>query len=168
MYSKGGLATRCDAGHAFLHRGESQVCVYCTLHAGGGACHDHEGHHLQYRNLRKTYRPRVKEVSSSECRIQRLIHPGIRCVLHGECCRGQPPLKICGPDWAVPEGERHQWRSLIPRELDKSGVFMDSLRGASQLDHAVAQGEVPLAFPRPGVSRRQPCSLLVPLLALTP
>ena len=41
----------------------ARPCVYCTLHAGGGACHYHKGHHhLKGRNLRKTYRPRVKVI----------------------------------------------------------------------------------------------------------
>ena len=35
-----------------------------------------------------------------------------------------------------------------PHELDKRGVLMDSVGGASQLDHARAWGEVSLAFPR--------------------
>ena len=42
-----------------------------------------------------------------------------------------------------------------PRELDKRGVFMDSVGGASQLEHAGARGEVPLAFPRPGFWRQR-------------
>ena len=47
MYSKVSLATGLDAGEAVLHRGRAQwgrrTCMYCTLHAGGGACHDHRG-----------------------------------------------------------------------------------------------------------------------------
>ena len=47
MYSKVSLATRLDAGEGVLHRGRAQwgrrTCMYCTLHAGGGACHDHRG-----------------------------------------------------------------------------------------------------------------------------
>ena len=47
MYSKVSLATGLDAGEAVLHRGRAQwgrrTCMYCTLHAGGGACHDHIG-----------------------------------------------------------------------------------------------------------------------------
>ena len=47
MYSKVSLATGLDAGEAVLHRGRAQwghrTCMYCTLHAGGGACHNHRG-----------------------------------------------------------------------------------------------------------------------------
>ena len=47
MYSKVSLATGLDAGEAVLHRGRAQwgrrTCMYCTLHAGGGACHDQRG-----------------------------------------------------------------------------------------------------------------------------
>ena len=47
MYSKVSLATGLDAGEAVLHRGRAQwgrrTCMYCTLHASGGACHDHRG-----------------------------------------------------------------------------------------------------------------------------
>ena len=47
MYSKVSLTNGWDAGKAVLHRGRAQwgrrTCMYCTLHAGGGACHDHRG-----------------------------------------------------------------------------------------------------------------------------
>ena len=47
MYGKVSLATGLDAGEAVLDRGRAQsgrrTCMYCTLHAGGGACHDHRG-----------------------------------------------------------------------------------------------------------------------------
>ena len=47
MYSNVSLGTGLDAGEAVLHRGRAQwgrrTCMYCTLHAGGGACHDHRG-----------------------------------------------------------------------------------------------------------------------------
>ena len=47
MYSKVSLASGLHAGEAVLHRGRAQwgrrTCMYCTLHAGGGACHDHRG-----------------------------------------------------------------------------------------------------------------------------
>ena len=47
MYSKVSLATGLDAGEAALQRGRAQwgcrTYMYCTLHAGGGACHDHRG-----------------------------------------------------------------------------------------------------------------------------
>ena len=46
-----------------------------------------------------------------------------------------------------------------PREWDKRGVFMDFVRRACQLDHAGARGEVPLAFPRPGVWRQRVVTL---------
>ena len=47
LYRKVILATGLDAGEAVLHRGRAQwgrrTCMYCTLHAGGGAYHDHRG-----------------------------------------------------------------------------------------------------------------------------
>ena len=47
MYSKVSLTIGWGAGKAVLHRGRAQwgrrTCMYCTLHAGGGACHDHRG-----------------------------------------------------------------------------------------------------------------------------
>ena len=47
MYSKVSLTNGWDAGKAVLQRGRAQwgrrTCMYCTLHAGGGACHDHRG-----------------------------------------------------------------------------------------------------------------------------
>ena len=46
-YSKVILTNGWDAGKAVLHRGRAQwgrmTCMYCTLHASGGACHDHRG-----------------------------------------------------------------------------------------------------------------------------
>ena len=77
------------------------------------------------------------------------------------CCGGQQPLKKCGPDWAVPEGgvSPPELPDRGPRELDKWGVLMDSVKGASQLDHTGARGEVPRALPRPGVWRQRAATL---------
>ena len=47
MYSKVSLATGLDAGEAVLRRGRAhwgcRTCMYCTLHEGGEACHEHRG-----------------------------------------------------------------------------------------------------------------------------
>ena len=138
MYSKGCLANGWDAGRAFLHRGESNggasLCV-CTLHARGGACHDHEGHHLKYRNLRKTSRPRAKV-------IRKLKVQNLKTRTSGHQMR--PPRGV--QPWSNRLGCSRGGASPVEfpdrgnRELDKRGILMDFVGGANQLDHAGAQG----------------------------
>ena len=64
MYSKVGLATGLDAGEAVLHKGRAQwgrtTCMYCALHAGGGACQDHNPRHLFVRDHLKESRRDVR------------------------------------------------------------------------------------------------------------
>ena len=70
-------------------------------------------------------------------------------------------LSDCWPDWAVPKGgvSPAELPDRGPRELDKRGVLVDSIRGANQLEHTRAQGEVPRAFLRLGIWRQRAAAL---------
>ena len=97
MYSKVSLATWLDAGEAVLHRGRAQwghkTCMYCTLHAGGGACHDHRGS-----TPRKTAKLRLHQNQRATNHQERTIR-----TYRGPLVQNR---KTHTPGWKVRQAER--------------------------------------------------------------